>query len=94
MPKKPAAARRGAVDPRRVLAEWKSLSVDTFDHQLDGVVRGLRNGQASAKTRPAMQSAQQIISMQYNINRNVSIVAVRDQFGVLGIDVKIRQRKK
>ncbi len=40
------------------------------------------------------QSAQQIISMEYNINRNVSIVAVRDQFGVLGIDIKIRQRKK
>jgi len=40
------------------------------------------------------QSAQQIISAEYNVNRNISIVAVRDQYGVLGIDVKIRQRKR
>ena len=40
------------------------------------------------------QSAQQIISMEYNVNRNVSVVAIRDQYGVLGIDVKIRQRKR
>ncbi len=40
------------------------------------------------------QSAQQIIQIEYNVNRNVSVVAVRDQNGVVGFDVKIRQRKK
>jgi translocation and assembly module TamB len=40
------------------------------------------------------QSAQQIIQIEYNISRDVSILAVRDQTGVLGFDVRIRQRKK
>jgi len=40
------------------------------------------------------QSAQTVIQMEYNVNRNVSIVAVRDQNGVVGFDVQIRQRKK
>ena len=40
------------------------------------------------------QSAQQIIQVEYNINRNLSIVAVRDQFGVLSFDVRMRKRKK
>ncbi|HWR34666.1 MAG TPA: translocation/assembly module TamB domain-containing protein [Clostridia bacterium] len=40
------------------------------------------------------QSAQQIIQMEYNLNRNVSILAVRDQNGVLGFDIRVRQRKK
>ena len=40
------------------------------------------------------QSAETVIQMEYNIDRNVSIVAVRDQNGVLGFDVRIRRRKK
>ncbi len=40
------------------------------------------------------QSAQQIIQMEYNITRDVSILAVRDQNGIVGFDVRIRQRKK
>jgi translocation and assembly module TamB len=40
------------------------------------------------------QTSQQIIQAEYNVTRNVSIVAVRDQNGVFSIDVKIRQRKK
>lgn len=40
------------------------------------------------------QSAQQVIQFEYNINRNVSIVGVRDQNGIVGIDVKVRQRRK
>lgn len=40
------------------------------------------------------QSAQQIIQAEFNVNRNVSIVVVRDQNGVLGFDVRVRQRKK
>ncbi|MDP9267877.1 MAG: translocation/assembly module TamB domain-containing protein [Acidobacteriota bacterium] len=40
------------------------------------------------------QSAQQVIQIEYNVNRNVSIVAVRDQNGVVGFDIKLRQRKR
>jgi translocation and assembly module TamB len=40
------------------------------------------------------QSAQQIIQAEYNVNKNVSLVAVRDQNGVLGFVIKLRQRKR
>lgn len=37
---------------------------------------------------------QQVIQVEYNVNRNVSIVGIRDQYGVLAIDVRLRQRKR
>ena len=37
---------------------------------------------------------QQIIQGEYNITRNISIVALRDQNGVVSFDLKIRHRKK
>jgi translocation and assembly module TamB len=40
------------------------------------------------------QSAETVIQVEYNIDKNISIVAVRDQNGVLGFDVHIRRRKK
>jgi translocation and assembly module TamB len=40
------------------------------------------------------QAQQQIIQAEYYITKNLSIIAVRDQNGVLGIDVRIRRRKK
>jgi len=40
------------------------------------------------------QSSQQIIQMEYNVSRNLSILAVRDQNGVVSFDVRVRQRKK
>lgn len=39
-------------------------------------------------------ASQQVIQVEYNLTRNVSIVALRDQNGVVSFDVKIRQRKK
>jgi len=39
-------------------------------------------------------SNQQIIQVAYNVTRNVSIVALRDQNGVVSFDFKIRRRKK
>jgi translocation and assembly module TamB len=44
-------------------------------------------------TNPS-QAAQQIIQAEFNINRNLSVVAVRDQYGVVGFDVKWKQRKR
>jgi len=40
------------------------------------------------------QSTETVVQVEYNIDKNVSIVAVRDQNGVLGFDVHIRRRKK
>jgi len=40
------------------------------------------------------QSAQQIIQVEWNITRDLSVQGVRDETGVLGFDVRIRQRKK
>jgi translocation and assembly module TamB len=40
------------------------------------------------------QSAQQIIQFEYNVNKNVSIVGVRDQTGVVSFDVLLRKRRK
>ncbi len=40
------------------------------------------------------QSAQQIVQIEYNVNRNFSVLAVRDQNGVLGFDIRYRQRKR
>jgi translocation and assembly module TamB len=40
------------------------------------------------------QTSQQIIQGEYNVTRNVSILAVRDQNGVLSFDVRLRRRHK
>ncbi len=37
---------------------------------------------------------QQVIQVEYNVNRNVSIVALRDQNGTFGLDVKFKKRFK
>jgi translocation and assembly module TamB len=39
-------------------------------------------------------SNQQIIQVEYNVTRNISIVGLRDQNGVVSFDFKIRRRKK
>jgi translocation and assembly module TamB len=45
-------------------------------------------------TTNVAQTSQQVIQMEYNVSRNVSIVAIRDQNGVVSFDVKIRRRKR
>jgi len=40
------------------------------------------------------QASQQIIQVVYNLSRNISIVAIRDQNGVVSFDVRIRSRKR
>ncbi|MBZ5705540.1 MAG: translocation/assembly module TamB domain-containing protein [Acidobacteriia bacterium] len=40
------------------------------------------------------QASQQIIQVEYNITRNISIVGIRDQNGVVSFDVRIRRRHK
>jgi translocation and assembly module TamB len=45
-------------------------------------------------TTNVAQTSQQVIRAEYNVSRNVSIVAIRDQNGVVSFDVKIRRRKR
>ncbi len=40
------------------------------------------------------QTSQQIIQAEYNVTRYVSLIAIRDQNGVVSFDVRIRHRKK
>ncbi|HXM22877.1 MAG TPA: translocation/assembly module TamB domain-containing protein [Terriglobales bacterium] len=45
-------------------------------------------------TTNVSQTSQQIIQAEYNITRNVSILALRDYNGVISFEVRIRQRRK
>jgi len=45
-------------------------------------------------TTNVAQTSQQVIRAEYNVSRSVSIVAIRDQNGVVSFDVKIRRRKR
>jgi translocation and assembly module TamB len=40
------------------------------------------------------QYPEEVLQVEYNINKNISVVAVRDYTGVLAIDFRIRQRKR
>jgi translocation and assembly module TamB len=77
--------------------------------KIDPYVGGAENNPSSARVTIEQQVAkdltvtyitdlaksnQQVISMEYNVSRKVSIVAVRDQYGIVSFDVKIRHRKK
>jgi translocation and assembly module TamB len=37
-------------------------------------------------------SQQQVIQVEYNLNRNISIVGLRDQNGTFGVDIKFKKR--
>jgi translocation and assembly module TamB len=45
-------------------------------------------------TTNVSQTSQQIIQAEYNVTRNVSILALRDYNGVISFEVRIRRRKK
>jgi translocation and assembly module TamB len=40
------------------------------------------------------QASQQVIQAEYNVTRNISILGVRDQNGVVSFDIRLRQRRK
>lgn len=40
------------------------------------------------------QTAQQVVQVEVQLSPNLSLVGVRDQYGVLGFDFRIRQRKR
>ena len=40
------------------------------------------------------QAQEQIIQAEYYLTRNISLIALRDQNGVISFDINIRRRKK
>ncbi|MBZ5521708.1 MAG: translocation/assembly module TamB [Acidobacteriia bacterium] len=45
-------------------------------------------------TNLSQSSSEQVIQAEVNLTKSISIVAVRDQNGILGFDLRIRKRKK
>ena len=81
----------------RIKIDPQGLTTETSSTQTGPAVtieQQVKNNLTLTYTTNVAQASQQIIQVVYNITRNVSIVAVRDQNGVVSFDVRVRQRKK
>src|SRR6266481_5251433 len=76
------------IDPQAAGPENNPSTRVTIEQQINN------NITLTYLTNVAQSQSEQVIQVEYNINRNLSIVAVRDQNGILGFDVHFRQRKK
>ncbi|HEY1525276.1 MAG TPA: translocation/assembly module TamB domain-containing protein [Candidatus Angelobacter sp.] len=80
-------ASRVKIDPQFIGSENNPSARVTIEQQIN-------NNITFTYITSLTQSAETVIQVEYNIDKNVSIVAVRDQNGVLGFDIHIRRRKK
>lgn len=80
-------ASRVKIDPQFIGAENNPSARVTIEQQIS-------NDITFTYATSLTQSSETVIQVEYNIDKNVSIVAVRDQNGVLGFDIHIRKRKK
>jgi translocation and assembly module TamB len=80
-------ASRVKIDPQYVGSENTTGPRVTIEQQIN-------NNMTFTYATSLTQSAETVIQVEYNIDKNVSIVAERDQNGVLGFDIHIRKRKK
>jgi translocation and assembly module TamB len=81
----------------RIKIDPQGLTTETSPTQTGPAVtveQQVKNNLTLTYTTNVAQASQQIIQLEYNVTRNVSIVAVRDQNGVVSFDVRVRQRKK
>ena len=81
----------------RIKIDPQGLTTETSSTQTGPAVtieQQVKNNLTLTYTTNVAQASQQIIQVEYNITRNVSIVGVRDQNGVVSFDVRVRQRKK
>lgn len=81
----------------RIKVDPQGLTTETSPTQTGPAVtieQQVQNNLTLTYTTNVAQASQQIIQVVYNLTRNVSIVAVRDQNGVVSFDVRVRQRKK
>lgn len=75
------------IDPTANAAENPNAQLLTIEQQISNRVT------ITYRTN-VTQAGNQVFSVEYSINPNVSLLAVRDQYGVFGLDVRIRQRKR
>lgn len=80
-------ASRVKIDPQFIGSENNPSARVTIEQQIS-------NDITFTYVTSLTQSAETVIQVEYNIDKNVSLVAVRDQNGVLGFDIHIRKRKK
>jgi translocation and assembly module TamB len=80
-------ASRVKIDPQFIGSENNPSARVTIEQQIS-------NDITFTYVTSLTQSAETVIQVEYNIDKNVSVVAVRDQNGVLGFDIHIRKRKK
>jgi translocation and assembly module TamB len=81
----------------RIKIDPQGLTTETSPTQTGPAVtieQQVKNNLTLTYTTNVAQASQQIIQVEYNITRNVSIVGVRDQNGVVSFDVRVRQRKR
>ena len=81
----------------RIKVDPQGLTTETSPTQTGPAVtieQQVQNNLTLTYTTNVAQASQQIIQVVYNLTRNVSIVAIRDQNGVVSFDVRMRQRKK
>ena len=81
----------------RIKIDPQGLVTETSPTQTGPAVtveQQVKNDLTITYTTNVAQASQQIIQVEYNVSRNVSIVGLRDQNGVVSFDVRIRQRKK
>src|SRR5690242_5260515 len=80
-------ASRVKIDPQFIGSENNPSARVTIEQQIN-------NNITLTYITSLTQSAETVVQLEYNIDKNVSVVAVRDQNGVVGFDVHIRKRKK
>jgi translocation and assembly module TamB len=76
------------IDPQGIGAESNLGPRVTIEQQIQN------NITLTYITNLAQSSSEQVIQVEYNLTRSISIVAVRDQNGILGFEVRIRKRKR
>ena len=81
----------------RIKIDPQGLVTETSPTQTGPAVtieQQVKNNLTVTYTTNVAQSSQQVIQAEYNLTRDVSIVALRDLNGVVSIDVRFRRRKK
>jgi translocation and assembly module TamB len=78
---------RVKIDPQFIGQQNNSVARVTIEQQIN-------NNITLTYVTNLTQTSQTVVQVEYNVDKNLSIVAVRDQYGVLGFDVHIRRHKK
>jgi translocation and assembly module TamB len=80
-------ASRVKIDPQFIGAENNPSARVTIEQSIN-------NNLTLTYITSLTQSAETVVQLEYNITRNLSVVAVRDQNGILSFDVHVRRRKR